>query len=144
VIRVVLLEDFEDEFCEDGTVRQVREAVSETAGGVTARHQLQRDHVDVTGTEGDVVDTIHEVGRDAVAFKELKDVAGRPRGCGSLSVEHIVLGSVTGGDDVLAADEHFTMTRILDDLGLAFCHYSRQACPRGLLGDAEGPTDLCP
>ena len=42
-----------------------------------------------------------------------------------LAVEHIVFGSVAGGDVVLAADKHFTIACFFDDLGLAFCHHHR-------------------
>ena len=36
-----------------------------------------------------------------------------------------MLGSVARGDGVLAADEHLTVARFFDDLGLAFCQHLR-------------------
>ena len=53
-----------------------------------------------------------------------------------------MFGSVAGGDVVLAANEHLTIARLFDDLGLAFCDHLRVSDQGHQVAVVRGTTDL--
>ena len=66
MVRVVLLEDLEDEIGEDGAVGDVGIPVQKAASRDPSSDEFERDHLDLARPKGDCVELLDKVSRHAI------------------------------------------------------------------------------